>query len=198
MSADYKSVVEHALDKEFGELPLEAVTAEKIDAYQARLVDEGKLSARTINKRLVALHGILRRAMRVYGLRSNPAALVDRQPLRRSGDFEVLSPTEVEALARAAESDQDAAIFRVAAFTGLRLGELRALRWQDIDFAKRLVHVRRNFTHGAEGSPQSGRVRSVPLIDHAAKALDGLSRRPHFTDADDLVFVDDVGGYVDE
>ena len=33
------------------------------------------------------LHGILRRAMRVYGLRSNPAALVDRQPLRRSGDF---------------------------------------------------------------------------------------------------------------
>ncbi|SRR6266545_965309 len=196
--ADYNGVLEHALNPEFGTLPLEAVTTERIDAYRARLVDEGRLSARTINKQLVILHGVLRRAMRVYGLRSNPAALVDRQPLRRSGDFEVLSPTEVEALARAAESDQDAAIFRVAAFTGLRLGELRALRWQDIDFAKRLVHVRRNFTHGAEGSPKSGRVRSVPLIDHAAKALDGLSRRPHFTDADDLVFVDDVGGYVDE
>jgi hypothetical protein len=93
--ADYRGVVEHALDPEFGPLDLEAVTVERIDAYRAHLVDEGKLSARTINKRLVVLHGILRRAMRVYGLRSNSAALVDRQPLRRSGDFSVLDPAEV-------------------------------------------------------------------------------------------------------
>ncbi len=80
----------------------------------------------------------------------------------------------------------------------MRLGELRALRWQDVDFAKRLVHVRRNFTHGAEGAPKSGRVRSVPLIDQAAKALDGLSRRERFVEPDDLVFVDDVGGHEDD
>jgi integrase len=101
--------------------------------------------------------------MRVYGLSTNPAALVDRQPLRRSGDFSVLALLEVEALARSIDNDQDAALFRVAAFRGLRLGELRALRWRDGDFAKHHVHVRRNFTHGAEGAPKSGRVRSVPL-----------------------------------
>jgi integrase len=66
--------------------------------------------------------------MRIYGLRSNAAALVDRQPLLRSGEFAVLDPAEVEALARAAENEQDAALFRVGAFTGLRLGELCALR----------------------------------------------------------------------
>ncbi len=196
--ADYRGVVTHALNQEFGTLPLEQVTTERIDAYRARLVEEGRLSARTINKRLVILHGVLRRAMRVYGLRTNPAALVDRQPLRRSGDFQVLSPAEIEALARAADSDQDASLFRVAAFTGLRLGELRALRWADVDFEKRLVHVRRNFTHGTEVAPKSGRVRSVPMIDQAAKALDGLSRRERFTDSDDLVFVDDIGGHLDD
>jgi integrase len=74
----------------------------------------------------------------------------------------------------------------------------RALRWQDVDFAKALVHVRRNYTHGAERSPTSGRVRSVPLIDQAARALDGLSRRDRFTGADDLVFVDEAGGHVDD
>jgi integrase len=110
----------------------------------------------------------------------------------------VLDPAEVEALARSAENDQDAALFRVAAFTGLRLGELRALRWGDVDFGKRLVHVRRNFTHGAEQTPKSGRVRSVPLIDQAAKAFDGLSRRDRFTDPGELVFVDDVGGHLDD
>jgi integrase len=36
------------------------------------------------------------------------------------------------------------------------------------------------------------------MIDQAARALDGLSRRERFTDADDLVFVDDVGGYLDD
>ena len=153
---DYRGVVSHALDPEFGSLPLEGVTMEQIDAYRARLVEEGVLSARTINKRLVALHGILHRAMQVYGLTSNPAALVDRQPLLRSGEFSVLSPAEVEALARAAESEQDAALYRVAAFTGLRLGELRALRWCDIDFGKSLVHVRRSYTHGAERRAEVG------------------------------------------
>lgn len=105
----------------------------------------------------------------------------------------VLSAAEVEALARAAFSERDAALFRIAAFTGLRMGELRALRWRDVDFGKALVHVRRNYTHGAEDVPKSGRVRSVPLIDQAARALDGLSRRKHFTDPDDLVFCEEHG-----
>jgi hypothetical protein len=37
-------------------------------------------------------------------------------------------------------------------------------------------------------------VRSVPLIDQAAVALDGLSRREHFTGPADRVFCSDVGG----
>ena len=75
------------------------------------------------------------------------------------------------------------ALFTVAAFTGLRLGELRALRWGDVDFAKRLVHVRRSYTHGEAGPPKSGKVRSVPLIDQAMVPLDAsagasISRAP--------------------
>jgi integrase len=104
----------------------------------------------------------------------------------------------VEAVARAAENDQDAALFRVAAYTGLRLGELRALRWSDIDFGLRLVHVRRSFTYGALDTPKSGRVRSVPLIDQVARALDGLSRRERFTDDDHLVFPGVMGSFFDD
>jgi integrase len=89
-------------------------------------------------------------------------------------------------------------MFTVAAFTGLRLGELRALRWRDVDFAKRMILVRGNYTAGSERVPKSGKVRSVPLIDQAARALDGLSRREHFTEPPDRVFVDEVCGYVDD
>jgi integrase len=195
---DYRSTLEVRLVPEFGSEPLEAIDSDRIDSWRAELVADGELSARTINKTLVILHGIFGRAMRVYGLPSNPVDGVDRQPQRSSGDFEVFTPGDIRLLASEAESEQDAAIFTVAAFTGLRLGELRALRWGDIDFTNRIVHVRRNFTYGSEGVPKSGRVRSVPLIDQAAKALDGLSRREHFTGTDDHVFASPTGGVIDE
>jgi len=103
---------------------------------------------------------------------------VERVSVKVSGDFNVLSPAEVAAVARAAKGDQLAALITVAAFTGLRLGELRALRWGDIDFTARMILVRHNLPHGGEErAPKSGKVRSVPLIDQAAVALDGLSRR---------------------
>lgn len=188
----------HHLLPEFGDQSLEAITSERVDAYRARLVAEGKLSARTINKTLIVMGPVFRRAQRVYGLPYNPVRGIERQPDKRSGDIDVLAPAEVEALAEAAASEQDAALFRVAAFTGLRLGELRALRWSDIDFTKRLLHVRRDYTANTLGVPKSGKVRSVPLIDQAARALDGLSRREHFIDPDDLVFIGEAGGYFDE
>jgi integrase len=194
----YRSVMDHDLLPEFGELPLESITTEIVDAYRARLVAEGRLSARTINKQLTELHGIMARAQRTYGLRANPVSGVEHQPMRRSGDFKVLTPAQVEALVRASETEQDGALFTVAAFTGLRLGELLALRWRDIDFSKRLVHVRRNYTAEAVDTPKSGRVRSVPLIDRAARALDGLSRREYFLGDDDLVFGSEVGSFLDD
>jgi len=135
----------------------------------------------------------------VYGLPENPVSAVDRQPQRRAGKIEVLDPGEVAALTRAADSEQDAATFAVAAFTGLRMGELRALRWDDVDFAKRLVHVRRGYAGGRESEGgKSHRVRSVPMVDQVVPWLDGLSRRERFTDPDDLVFPNPVGEHFDD
>lgn len=196
---DYRNVVNGSLLPEFGRATLlEDITTERIERWRERLLDEGELSRRTIQKMLVLLHGVMKRAKRRKWIGSNPADDVERVNVKRSGDFNVLSPVEVEAVARAAVSAQDAAIFTAAAFTGLRLGELRALRWRDADFAKQTIHVRSSYTHRQQGPPKSGRVRSVPLIDQAAKALDGLSQREHFTGPDDLVFCSATGGHLDD
>ena len=195
---DYRIVVDKVLVPALGDAPLAAITSAHIDAFRARLVGEGRLSPRTINKYLALIHGILKRAQRVFGLAANAAAGVERQPMRRSGDFDVLSAEEVEALARAAASPQDAALFLTASYAGLRLGELRALRWRDVDFGKRLLHVRRSYVERSEGVPKSGRVRSVPIIDQVARALDELSRREHFTGDEDLVFCNQVGEHFED
>jgi integrase len=123
---------------------------------------------------------------------------VERVTCRRSGEFNVLEPEEVHAVIRAAKGDQDACIFAVAAFAGLRMGEIRALRWRDIYFSTHTIHVRANFTHGREGLPKSGKVRAVPLIDQVAARLDALSRREHFTEVADLVFPNATGTHIHE
>jgi integrase len=196
---DYRRELAQRLIPEFGaETPITEITTERVERFRERMVAEGTLSARTINKRLQQLHAVFKRAQRVFGLQVNPVTNAERQPFKRSGDFRALTPNEVALLAANAEHDQDAALFEIAAFTGLRLGELRGLRWSDVDWLHRLVHVRRSYTRHEIGPTKSGKVRSVPLVDQAARALDRLSRREHFTGDEDLVFVNAVGDAIEE
>jgi integrase len=109
----------------------------------------------------------------------------------------VFSPEEVMALARAASSEQDAAIFLAAAFTGLRRGELLALRWRDVDFTASTVRVRASFAGGQLTTPKSGKARSVPLAPEVAHALARLTDRENRNGDDDLVFAALAGGYLD-
>ena len=136
--------------------------------------------------------------MKVWGLPRNPAADVERPRFRVSDDIQAFSPEEVHALVRAAGSGQDAALYLTAAFTGLRLGELLALQWRDVDFAGEAIRVRRSYNvHGGVGTPKSGKVRSVPMVPDVATALARLSDRESFTGDDDLVFAGEAGGFHD-
>ena len=91
----YRSVVDAYLVPEFGERKLESITSAEVEAWRASLVDgrSGKpLSNATRNRLLVLLHGVFRRAVKVWGLPLNPVAGVERQRVRSSGDIEVFSP----------------------------------------------------------------------------------------------------------
>jgi integrase len=191
---DYRSNLNAHLLPAFGNMRLEDLTPEAIDRWRGSLVS---LSPRTRNKLLVVMHGVLRRAQSVWGLSVNPVAGVEKQRQRSSGDLEVFSPEEVMALVRAAASEQDGAIYLTAAFTGLRRGELLALRWRDVDFSGSLVRVRSSYAAGALTSPKSGKVRSVPMAPDVAEALAALGQRRDFIDDDDLVFCGEAGGYLD-
>jgi integrase len=73
--------------------------------------------------------------------------------------------------------------------TGLRLGELSALRWEDLDMAALKVRVRRSFVRGHYGAPKSRRsVRAVPLAAQLVRELDAWHRQTPFNQDSDLVF----------
>jgi integrase len=186
---EYRSSVRAHLVPAFGPLRLEDVTTEHV-AWKATL----RVSNRTKVKLLTVLNGVFVRARRAYKLGHNPVADVEKPRQRRSLAIEVFSPEEVMALVRAAGSEQDAAIFLTAAYTGLRRGELIALHWRDVDFAGQAVRVRASFAGGQLTSPKSGKVRSVPRAPDLATALARLAARGDGTGDDHLVFPG-VGGY---
>ena len=187
---DYRHTVARVLVPVFGPLLLEEITAPAIEAWRASLTT----SARTRNKQLTILNGIFRRAQRRFGLQRNPVLEIERMREPRQVNLDVFSPEEVMALVRAAETEQDAAIFLAAAFTGLRRGELIALRWRDVDFAGCVIRVRASYAAGALTTPKSGELRSVPMAPQVAETL---ARLAGGAGDDSLVFPGDHGGYLD-
>ena len=192
---DYGVTIEKILMPAIGEnTPIEKITADDVQRVRDLLL-VGR-STSTARKHWIVLHGLLERARRRKWIAVNPAADVERIPVQRSsGIYRALEPVQVQALERAAVTPQEAALYVVAAYTGLRLGELRALRWRHVRWTLDSILVEKNLPeHGKEKAPKSGRGRSVPLVPQAAKALEDLSRRGHLTDDEDHVFVNALGG----
>jgi integrase len=194
--SEYRSVVEAHIVPRFGDEPIESVTTRHIEAWAAELLATGR-SRRTVNKVLTMLNGIFERARRVWDLPSNPVRDVTRKRDRYGGDLDFFSPEEVMRLVRAAASEQDGAIYLAAAFTGLRRGELLALRWQDLLFEQEAIRVRASYSYGAVTSPKSGRSRRVPMVSQVAERLIALRERGFLVEDDDLVFPGERGEFLD-
>lgn len=202
---DYRSILAAHVRPVLGETPPEELTPEMVERWQRRLTsrrpgEDGKprpLSARTRQKALVLLHGLMQHAVARHRLPSNPVADVAKPRAQRRAGIEVLSVEEVQALVRAAADAQDAAIYLTAALTGLRRGELIALRWRDVDFAGSSVRVERSYAGDALTSPKSHQGRTVPMAPEVAASLARLSQRDEHTQPDDLVFAGAGGSYLD-
>lgn len=110
---DYRHTA-NRITRDLGHLRLEDMTPELLERWKATV----EASNRTVAKYLVILHGIFRRAMKVWGLPRNPAADVERPRFRVSDDIDAFSPEDVHALVRAAGSERDACLYLTAAFAG--------------------------------------------------------------------------------
>jgi integrase len=197
---NYRNAIKIHLLPVFGEMALEDVTVREVERWRAGMSSarqERELSNKTKNNLLVLMHAIFSHAVKLYDLPANPLATVDRFRVRSSGDIQVFSPEEICSLVRAAASETDAAIFLTAAFTGLRRGELLALRWRDVDFAGSTIRVRASYAAGQITTPKSGKVRAVPMAPDVASALARLSGRGRFIGDDDFVFAGEAGPPLD-
>lgn len=190
---DYASYLRIHLVPFFGSRDLARIQPADIETFIAQKRREGCASKSILNY-LGFLHSIFTYAEKRGQIASNPVKLVDRprQP-QTNPDVRFLDDAELEALLAAVPDDDrggtERAIYLTAAMTGLRQGELLALRWRDIDWLASRVRVRQNYVRGEFGTPKSRRsTRSVPLADRAAGELDRHFQASAYIDDDDLVF----------
>ena len=195
--SDYRSALNAHLLPAFRDKRVEKIDADEIEQWRDELIDERGLSRRTANKQLIILGAILERAVKTHGLLRNPAREVHKLRVRYDPNaYDFFSPDEIEQLGDAAASDQDRAIYRTAAFTGLRMGELIALRWGDVDFTAEALHVYNSYSLGTLTAPKSGLTRTVPMAEQVQELLT-VHRKAVPHDRGDLVFPGERAEYLD-
>ncbi len=180
-----------------GDRPAVEITARDVEALLATVEKTGA-GPRTVNKYREIVLAVYTYACRpaTFALPANPAQATDKRRLPQPGTLDTYTAAEVELIAGALEDLQDAELIRVAAYTGLRQGELRALRWRDV--GEDVLTVSRALSAGVESGTKGGKVRHVPLVPQAAAALERLRERGDFTAPDELVFCNWRGRALDE
>ena len=153
------------------------------------------------------LHGLFAFTVRRRWAQTNPVAMVDRPAAvpQHGRRIRFLKPVEVEALLRAVPDDElgptDVALYLCEVTTGLRQGELLALKWLDVDWLARRVRVADNFPRGhtdEADTPKSHHLRSVPMADRRAGELERHFQRSAFRADHDLVFCHPATGRADD
>jgi len=207
-------IVERHLIPELGGCRLCDLRPLHVQAYltQARKAGRkngsGGLAGATLLKHFEVLHSALNQAVRWELIPRNPASAVDRPRAdQRPGQaIRALSADEVAALLAAAADTRLYAPILVAVTTGLRRGELLALRWSDLDLEKATLSVNRALEETGTGvafkAPKTARSRrTMPLAQitvqalrdhHRAQAELKLKTGPAYADQD-LVFATPLG-----
>src|SRR3954471_8664905 len=187
----YESLMRCHIEPRWGTTSIRAVNVADVESWLAEMTAKG-LAASSVRQAYRVLSLILEHAVRAGRLPRNPAGGASL-PKAQPKDKRFLSHAEVQALADAAGDYR--LVVEMLAFTGLRFGELAALRVGRVDLLRRRLEIAESVTevNGATvfGTPKTHHRRSVPiprsLIDELAQVVAG--RAPG-----ELLFTSPEGG----
>jgi integrase len=188
--------------------PLDQITRPELRDLIYEKLKSG-LAPKTVLNVKAVVSSLLNHAFEDGLILGNPAARLGRFIKRKDPKAEInpLTRDEARAFIEAVEehSPRYYPFFLCALRTGMRLGELLALQWGDIDFLGGFIEVRRSFTHGHYTTPKNGKSRRVdmsPQLAETFKELRTARKREALAngrgEVTDLVFVNETGKLISE
>jgi len=171
----YERTCRNHLEPFFGRLRLRDLTAAHIRAFKARKIDEG-LNPNPVGVMQGVFSVALNQAVDDGLIPSNPASRVKKAATRGLSPMRSLSvQEEASRLLRAAVGTRDEALITLALRTGMRQGELAALRWEDVDLAgKATITVRRSadtHTKTRVSTTKTGKERKIRIGPRTVEVL---------------------------
>jgi integrase len=206
----YESYIRTHINPALGHIRVSKLTPQDVQSFYTKLLTKNGLSSTTVRHIHSLLHLALGTAV-AWGLaRSNVTDVVTR-PKRAAHEIMPFSTDEAKRLLGAISGNPLEALYVVAITTGMREGELMALRWSDVELNESVAHVRRNVVRVSGGGfrfeePKSASgTRDIKLGTMAIEALQQHRRRQNEErlrcgerwDALDLVFPNRVGRPLD-
>ena len=204
----YRELIESHVIPELGRRSLTSLAPSDLQPLYARKLAAG-LAPRTVGHIHRVLHRSLADAVRWGEVARNVTDAV-KPPRVAVAEMRSLSPTQTRQLLAALKDDRLEALYLIAVTTGMRQGELLALKWRDVDLDGYKIRVQRNVRRlpkvgMVEDEPKSARSRrSVLLAPLAIAALKRHKARQTATrlaaavwDDRDLVFTNGVGRHIE-
>lgn len=194
-SKGWNSVYSQHLGPYFGHVPLSQITDSSILVFRKELLDTGKLAASTINDRIIKVLCMCLYSACVKGIISTYPC----KAMKRLDEMPVeLDPFSFQELRHFLDHLQQHKpkyydMFLLWSRTGLRPGELYALKWQRVDyFNKKLLIRETHHQNGKDGPPKTK--TSVRDVDLSPSCIDALKRQSARTAlADGYIFQTEAG-----
>lgn len=184
----YKQITNNKLIPTFGKYKPQEITPKMLREWV--LMHEYR--SKTFYNKLTPLRAIMKEALHSEYISENPfitagiESLITDISLPRENQIDPFSKEERVAIINAAKG-QFKNLIQFAFYSGLRSGELIALRWQDIDFENGIINVINNIVEGQEKSPKTDAgIRKVLLLPRAKEAL--LDQQEYTGFANNYVF----------
>lgn len=176
---DYRNSMNNFLLPRFGNVRIDQIKFLDIAAFKSDLKRKNK---RIINI-LVPMRNVFKLALKAGFIEKNPMDLLD--PIKaEKPEINPFSFEEVTAIIENVDPHYKC-FFTVAFFTGMRFGEMAALKWKNVDFKMGLIRVRETLVRGEEGLPKTeASIRDIKMLPMVADALmqqcdDTLGKSPH-------------------
>lgn len=211
----YEATIENHIKPAIGKKQLQELTPVLIQRFVNHLQNqkdvEKPLNPKTVKNIHGVLHSALQQAVRIGYLKTNPASLTIL-PKRSNAEITPLQDKQVAQFLQAIKGHPFERVYLVDLFTGIRQSEILGLKWEDIDFERGQITIRRQLqflghNHGGYcfTTPKNNKNRQ---IIPARFVMDVLKRQrirqmeqrlaagPAWDNCDDLVFTDELGHHL--
>jgi integrase len=194
-AANYQTIVRAYIDPHVGRIRLAQLRPVHVERMMSAL-EADELAPRTVALARTVLRRALTVAQRQHLVASNAAALTDAPRKQRAKTDDVLDETQVRAVLDTARGDRLEALAVLVLAVGLRQGEVRRLRWGDVNLPHATLKVRAAKTDAGIRTIPLPRFVVTALHDHRARQNTERLAAAVWADTD-LAFTTSVGTMLD-